>query len=66
MEATRSSKMQVLTSPTLRHIPEDGILRSYRRDNLKSYIMKIDRVPSKLRGLRHRSKHSRSGNVSVL
>jgi hypothetical protein len=38
MEATRSSETSVLTGATKRYIPEDGILRSHRRENLKSYI----------------------------
>jgi hypothetical protein len=38
MEATGSSKTPVLTRPTRRHIPEDGILHIHRRENLKSYI----------------------------
>jgi hypothetical protein len=38
MEAIHSSKMQFLTRATLRHITEDGILHSHRRENLKSYI----------------------------
>jgi hypothetical protein len=32
----------VHTRSTRRHIPEDGILHSYRRENLKSYITKND------------------------
>jgi hypothetical protein len=31
MEALLSSKTSVLTSTTQRHIPEDGILHSFRR-----------------------------------
>jgi hypothetical protein len=40
MEATRSSETSVQsTRSTPRHIPEDGILHSHRRENLKSYIL---------------------------
>jgi hypothetical protein len=37
MEALRSSETSVLTRAT-RNIPEDVILHSHRRENLKSYI----------------------------
>jgi hypothetical protein len=37
MEATHSSEMSVLTKVTRRDIPEDGILHSHFRENLKSY-----------------------------
>jgi hypothetical protein len=30
--------MEELTTATLRNIPEDGILHSHRREDLKSYI----------------------------
>jgi hypothetical protein len=39
MEAIRSSETSVQsTTSTQRHTPEDGILHSHRRENLKSYI----------------------------
>jgi hypothetical protein len=37
MEAIRSSDTSVHTRSTGRDVPEDGILYSHRRENLKSY-----------------------------
>jgi hypothetical protein len=38
MEAVRSSEMSVVTRATQRHILEDGIFHSHRRENHKPYI----------------------------
>jgi hypothetical protein len=39
MEALRSTETSVFTTVTRRNIPEDGILRSSRRENLKAYTI---------------------------
>jgi hypothetical protein len=41
MDAIRSSDTSALTRAMKRHIPEDGILHTHRRETLKSYIALI-------------------------
>jgi uncharacterized membrane protein len=41
VQAIRFSETSVLTRATRRNNPEDTILHSHRRENLKSYIMKV-------------------------
>jgi hypothetical protein len=73
MEAIRSSETSVHTRLKWRHIPEDGILHSHCRENLKSYIIfyviepcKLTEIVSKQKELRmYTTAHSRA-NVFFL
>jgi hypothetical protein len=38
MMAIRTFETSIFTKATRRHIPEDGILHSHRREDIKSYI----------------------------
>jgi hypothetical protein len=74
MEALSSSEMLVLTRATGHHIPEDDILHSHRRENLRSYIIKVwvresQRLPYSKCGLFTKLKLSKyviSQNVGTL
>jgi hypothetical protein len=44
MEVTHSFETSVLTRSTRRHIPEDGILHSYRRENLNATVRQFTHV----------------------
>jgi hypothetical protein len=51
-EAPGSSETSVLTRTTRRNNPEDTILRSHRRENLKSYKLIADYVICAFNGVR--------------
>jgi hypothetical protein len=50
-EVLSSSETSVLTRATHRNIPEDAILHSHRRENLKTYIALTDWTVSRRRNV---------------
>jgi hypothetical protein len=62
MEAMRSYETSVLIRATGGNIPEDGIHRSYRRENLKSYNV----VPSSQIHSIFKMDAARSSETSIL
>jgi hypothetical protein len=64
MEATSSLKRRFLTKATQCNIPEDGILHSHRRENLKSFILNYFSQNNDLSALSNKTKEQ-TPRVSV-
>jgi hypothetical protein len=66
MEALLSSETSVLIRSTRRDIPEDAILHSHRRENLKSYVLiPVSHIDRDSTSSFHRSK-TRFVNFTIL
>jgi hypothetical protein len=66
MKATRFSETSVYNKHTRRHIPKDGILRSRRRENLKSYVGFYYFALLFIVSVSHSGTRYRSGSVTIL
>jgi hypothetical protein len=65
-EAPGSSETSVLTRATRRNNPEDTILHSQRRENLKSYILFVACNKRHHNQLRREEKHKYDSVITII
>jgi hypothetical protein len=65
MEAIRSSETSVHTRFTRRNIPNGGILRSHRRENLKSYRTFFSTISSNIKIEKEMFNSSKRGHAAA-